>query len=536
MKKAKVAIPVVASAFCVAYFGANVSATDYTINTAADLKTAVTEIAAGSNASHTITLGADIDIADTSVFAGKITFGGGNTVTIIGNGKTLKMAAAPVKIAVEDSAILNLGDGNSALVISGADENSGTGDSLVSLYSAATLNMKSGVTLKSNKSGAALAGSAVRLGNGTAFNMLGGTIEDCHSYSSMVGAAIVLDYSNATFKMDAGEIKNNSGTDYGGAVYMTSSNDNKVIINGGSFSNNHAKYGGAIIATAGSLSIKNATFSNNGSDSGSSRGGAVYYQGSSALTIENSTFSANGAYIGGAVAAYGNDYVLTVRNNTFDGNSAGLGGALYNRAGTSATSENNIFKNNEANKGGAIYTTRAIVSKGDDITDNRAYQLGGGVYVADLSNNTADFSESAIYNNKAVVPDGAAEGATAGANDVYIGASAAVTLPDTAAMSKSAEFDGNTYAINGWYTDNEDNRYSASNHTGAVSSTPTGAEYFLTAATDQDEAAPDSGDEPATPETVPENPPTGDNVAMYVAILGLSIVAGAVSLKMVKRR
>ena len=60
MKKAKVAIPVVASAFCVAYFGANVSATDYTINTAADLKTAVTEIAAGSNASHTITLGADV--------------------------------------------------------------------------------------------------------------------------------------------------------------------------------------------------------------------------------------------------------------------------------------------------------------------------------------------------------------------------------------------------------------------------------------------------------------------------------------------
>ena len=106
--------------------------------------------------------------------------------------------------------------------------------------------------------------------------------------------------------------------------------------------NTRAQCRGAI-SNAGTLTMTNSTFSDNGVAGcmEPSLGGAISNFGT--LTVTNSTFSGNRADNGGAI--YNDNGTLTVTNSTFSGNSADDGGGAIDNLGTRATLTNSIIAN-----------------------------------------------------------------------------------------------------------------------------------------------------------------------------------------------
>lgn len=101
--------------------------------------------------------------------------------------------------------------------------------------------------------------------------------------------------------------------------------------------------GGAITASAGTVSVSDSTFTNNsvGGLGTFGAGGAIalapFDSGASmSASISNSSFSANSANSeGGAISIL--DALLVVTNSTFSGNSAHEGGGIYNRGTLTVT-------------------------------------------------------------------------------------------------------------------------------------------------------------------------------------------------------
>ncbi len=532
-----------ATAFC-ACIGSNASATDYTVNSAEELVAAIQSIHDGPVGTHTISLGADITFASDGSYAAPLTIDNGNTVTIIGNNHSLNLVKDVVKIAVNDSATLNLGSINNStsLTIAGAGLGVNADKSLIHLINS-TLNMYSNTTLTGNKirEGSSSCGAAVRVSLNATFNMKNGVIEG-NSYSGGYicgGGAIAIDSPNTTLNMEGGIIRNNTSSYWGGAIYLDDSRAT-VNITGGVFEENSGPYGSVIGAQAGSLSISGATFNNNSSNA---YGSIVVYTDVTSAAISNSAFTNNTAKNGAAITTYANTAIV---NNTFTNNAATASGGAIVVAANTATVKNNVFKSNSATNGGAIRMDGNLDSENNTISENSATKWGGAIFVYsasatitskddDITNNTAKIgggimanngkaklASTKIYNNKAEDM----------ANDVYLSDTLTeIELVDAASMGKNATFDGNDYVINGWYKDEDGDRYSSTNHTDKVTTFPTGQEYYLTAATDSDEPAPapapapdpDPTPDPITPEDIPENPATGDNLHANIWFLGSCI-------------
>ena len=367
------------------------------------------------------------------------------------------------KFNVSNNATLNLGtaDGNDVLTLEGTGNTKPSYDAFV-WVSNATVNMYDGVTLTKNYSGgSALVTGGVRIGTGGTFNMYGGAITDNRVETSEVGgAAVNMDSPNGTFNMYDGELSNNYSVLWAGAI-MLYDESSVINITGGSISNNTSQYGGAIVTAGGNVTIKNAKIENNVGNYG---GAILHYSGN--LTIENSTLKGNQGVTGGVIANRAN---LIFKNNIAENNTGKYGGVIRNIVG-SVTSENNVMKNNTAQAtGGAIFTSVPITSSGDIITENTADYAGG---IA-ITGGTADFSTTKVYNNKA----------TSGANDYYISNNAtSLNIIDAATMNEFATYGDDVVGINGWYTDEDDNRFSTSNVTDLVSTISAGTEYYLTAA------------------------------------------------------
>ncbi len=156
----------------------------------------------------------------------------------------------------------------------------------------------------------------------------------------------------------------NNNAKYAGALYI---GGNDVEMNNVNFINNTATVGGAIQMLSGSCKINNSEFINNkaianDSVSAQSYGGAIHIY-LSDLTIENSNFINNSADgLGGALelenGLYGDITWTIIKNSNFTGNIAKEGGAIY--LGTTydpyVDITNTIFDSNIANStGGAIY-------------------------------------------------------------------------------------------------------------------------------------------------------------------------------------
>ncbi len=157
----------------------------------------------------------------------------------------------------------------------------------------------------------------------------------------------------------------------GGAIYNFAGN---LIVNGGTFSDNHSGYYGGAINNEGSLTVSDAEFTGNTAD----LGGAIENGDSDTATISNSAFDQNGASdnYGGAVR---NDGSADITFSSFLGNTGKDGGAIYNDDHLN-TAENTL-DGNRAYEGGGIYDENASLDDdGSLIMSNAATHLGGGIY------------------------------------------------------------------------------------------------------------------------------------------------------------
>ena len=187
----------------------------------------------------------------------------------------------------------------------------------------------------------------------------------------------------------------NSAKNNGGAIY----NLGYVKISDSRFTDNDAKYGGAIDSYDDEIIIDNSQFENNNA---TKYGGAIYNE-NSEITIKNSNFTQNTAEYGGAIE---NRYYLNIDNSRFENNTADYGGAIDNDRGD-ITIANTDFTNNTAEEyGGAIYNDNAEVTILDSNFTQNTADYGGAIECSDgemviensqFTNNMGNYHGGAIY-------------------------------------------------------------------------------------------------------------------------------------------
>ncbi len=238
----------------------------------------------------------------------------------------------------------------------------------------------------------------------------GGTITGNGALDGTGGA---IQIEKGTVNIGGGIIENNTADQRGGAISMAGGAAN---ITGGIFRGNAAGpaelasgvdyaafTGGAIYCSAGTLSVKNATFDGNHAIA---HGGAICTE--VGVTIDNCTFTNNRSEKlgGGAVAFRGTaEQVSTVSGTTFQENrTATSGGAVYINAATlSLDSATKILNNEAVNGGGAIYASNhATVNVSGELTGNGISLSTYGSVITAETNATVNLLDGTnIHDNKA---------------------------------------------------------------------------------------------------------------------------------------
>ena len=210
-----------------------------------------------------------------------------------------------------------------------------------------------------------------------------------------------------------------SSGSYGGeaGVIWLEGKKSKLVIDGATFSRNHADYAGGAIKMENEtiLEVRNSTFTENYSVKGN--GGAIAQPNSGTATITNSYFSKNEAIHGGAV--FNNSGIITILNNVFTYNKAtgvnGAGGAVRignangNNPNESRTEDgawitNSTFYGNSAAYGGGI--ANASSGSGNHpyfhnltIAGNTATKKGGGFFAQHHATTSNTITNSIILGN-----------------------------------------------------------------------------------------------------------------------------------------
>ncbi len=159
--------------------------------------------------------------------------------------------------------------------------------------------------------------------------------------------------------------------------------------------------GGAVHAGGQSLTVVNATFSDNATfGTEFTGGGGAIFLASGELTVSDSRFIDNDAAFGGALGAYA-DRSMRVQNSAFSGNSAGLGGAIAANGYLSV--EDTTISGNSAGYyhsggGGGIWVEGTGIINRSAIIDNQAQYGGGGV---ESRGTSLTISDSTIAGNLA---------------------------------------------------------------------------------------------------------------------------------------
>ena len=309
---------------------------------------------------------------------------------------------------------------------------------------------------------------------------------------------------------------NDSVIGTGGAVYMDYCD--AISFDGCSFSGNSAASasgGGAVyMQINGTASFTNCEFTENEAMAGAGGAIGIILTGSEGnnVTISGCTFTGNKANYGGAMWLYG-DSTMELTGNTIDSNAGTYGGAIYTQANANVILTGDVT-NNQASYGGAIYGYQSTLEVNGDLSGNQASENGGAVYAqwgyyydadgqkvgiptvtitGDVTGNTSGKNGGAIYSNIAnVTVTGAITGNSAGgigggiysnngAPEAYssevnlLAATVYNNEAETAAadiyhnggvltfsdVSEGWTLDECGHAIDGWYNDGEEYRWSA---------------------------------------------------------------------------
>lgn len=261
-----------------------------------------------------------------------VTISSPNTITITGNGYTLKWGGlddGTVKhsmINIPASGVtLNLGDGETAFTIDGDNRNSKA--SLIKVASGNVINMYGGTTI-TNVFRHVSYGAIVNMTGGS-FNMYGGTItknKNTTSGSSSLAYSALLYFAGSSVTIYNGEISYNATDNYP-VVYVL--NNGKLVIHDGLFKNNDGHYyGGAFGVNASTLRVYGGVFTENRARQ---YGAAIYMINRSEGIINGGTFTKNTTpfvdggtvYVGGSTLVIGkvgqdNDEIV-FDSNTPDG-------------------------------------------------------------------------------------------------------------------------------------------------------------------------------------------------------------------------
>ncbi|MCR5652610.1 MAG: hypothetical protein K6F88_02305 [Ruminococcus sp.] len=380
--------------------------TTYNVSTAQQLADACTAI---NQSGGEATINLNTDLSGNGAYIG-ITKSDA-VVTVIGNGHTLSCTMNP--IYVSGGATVNLGDGNSELILTCADDNDNPG--IVYVLDGGICNMYDGVTLKDHK-GQNYYGGGVTVKGGT-FHMYGGTIDNCGIEGGSVcyggGVAVI---NSGIFIMDDGTISNcyvdsdyiddfdpsHCFTAMGGGVFVT--DGSTFTMNGGTITKCSATNFG------GGVAIVSAESYNNDSEYRQCGMGNI----KSTATINGGTISFNEAGEGAGVFASGYFYSFAAPFGSYNPSGIGVtdhpglcinggvissneaddmgGGVLIAmlRDSVKAQIHNAVITGNEAYDGAGVenygYWTQLDID-GCTITGNQATTNGGGVMASSNSSN-----------------------------------------------------------------------------------------------------------------------------------------------------
>ena len=243
---------------------------------------------------------------------------------------------------------------------------------------------------------------------------------------------------------------NNASSDKGGAI---STQNLESLVEGGEFSGNSARHGGAILSYS-PLTINDSTFTGN---SATVDGGAIYADGN--VVADNATFTENHADVyGGAIRFWYRDTNSngTFTNSTFTNNTANdYGGALKADGGAISITGCDFTENTSPSYGGAaqFYQPTSLTISDSTFTRNQSTNSDGGavwlegdgwtIEDSTFDSNTAVGSGGGVFANAG---SGTITGGTFQGNSANTGG--AVNINGTATVTSST-FTGNQASYQG---------------------------------------------------------------------------------------
>lgn len=261
--------------------------------------------------------------------------------------------------------------------------------------------------------GGAIVSDAILNVTGSTFegNNTTGTAIGTNYVDSNEGGGAIFMYDDSVATITNSTFTSNESGTWGGAISTRGISsaqpgaNSSLTVNGGTFTDNSAVYGGAIanslqntvndqeeITKYGAV-VSGATFKEN---SATQFGGAIYNVGD--ITVNNTVFGGvdstdpqnpvslgNSANKGGAIYNAG---TISLTGGSFVGNTAvASGGAIENKDVNSALTLTNVnFTNNSADWAGAVEVRGTVNITGGSFTGNTSNDGGGAIYLATLEN------------------------------------------------------------------------------------------------------------------------------------------------------
>ncbi|MDF1743308.1 MAG: peptidylprolyl isomerase [Gimesia sp.] len=232
--------------------------------------------------------------------------------------------------------------------------------------------------LLNNQSSTGLGGAIYNTGSLTILNSL---IQNNQSLLASGGAIASI---SGSVSLDQTTLDDNDSEGHGGAIYGINANislTNSVVSNNSGASGN----GGGLYQDNGQLTITNSSFISNSTAFASTTGGGISATNTTS-TITGSTFHDNQSS-GSGGGLYQLAGTLSVRNSTFSENSAQLenGGGIYTGADTISVVNSTISGNSAFSNGGGIYFADVLnftsgTVNNSTIAKNNAFLNGGGLH------------------------------------------------------------------------------------------------------------------------------------------------------------
>ena len=268
-------------------------------------------------------------------------------------------------------------------------------------------------------------GGGLYISDGCTFVMTGGSISNNSTGTRYGGGGIYLNGSNALFRMEGGEITDNTANQSGGGVYVSS--QAQFTMSGGTISRNTATSGGGVYCAY--FTMTGGTISYNTTEGS---GGGVYCNVSFEMTA--GTISYNTAEgDGGGVYLTGNNREYTMKGGTISNNTAtDNGGGVFVSSSCSFNMTGGSITGNKASTryGGGIYSKGTLSVSNGTISNNTAKDNGGGVYM---------YSDSGLFTLSDSVISGNTTEGSGGGVFIYSGS---FTLSDSVISGNTTEGSG----------------------------------------------------------------------------------------------